>query len=115
MISSNYNSGFQLTFENGIMISVQFSPNSYCEHHYTVTPTVSSDTPQYNHIWNSKDAEIALIDTDSKQWFNFDEEEWTEYSDVKGYCSPDEIARWIIFAKTCKTKTARLLYDKNIK
>ena len=85
MIRSTHNRGFQMKFENGWIISVQFGYGNYCDngrhpegYHFS----------EHTDIVSSSDAEIAA---------------WPEGGDmydfggdtVKGYCSADEVADWI--------------------
>ena len=69
---STFHNGFQMKFKNGYTISVQFGKGNYCHHEEGVAVS----------------AEIAIWDADGK-WFNF------EHDQVKGYCSPNEVAEWI--------------------
>jgi len=73
-------SGFQLTFANGNTISVQFGMGNYCNN-------------RYDSIKSCENAEIAIWDKDNK-WYEFPDSMDT----VKGYCSSDEVAKWIWFA-----------------
>ena len=60
--------GFHLTFDNGITLSTQFGPSNYCEHHPDLATnhgTLSLDAPKNEDVnWESKDAEIAIWDSD---------------------------------------------------
>ena len=69
------NKGFHLTFKNGMTISVQFGIMNYCNR-------VSDDVPE------SPNSEIAIWDKEGT-WYDFGSDQ------VKGYCSPDEVANWI--------------------
>jgi len=72
--------GFHMVFANGNTISVQFGLSNYCEQKHESTGA-------------SIDAEIAIWGADGT-WYEF------ESDTVKGYCTPDEVADWIHFAKT---------------
>ena len=87
MFKSTHNKGFHMTFKNGFTISVQFGTSSYCSRR-----NYSSELfPEMKMEWvGSPDAEIAIWDADG-EWFSFG------YDNVKGYCSADEVATWIIF------------------
>lgn len=76
--SNTIASGLQMTFENGNTISIQFGFGNYCEN-------------RYEGKESSKDAEIAIWNKE-EVWYNF------EHDQVLGYCSTDEIAKWINFA-----------------
>ena len=74
--------GFQLQFENGYRLSVQFGQGNYCEHRYAAEQV-------RDH--KSLDAEIAVIGPDGEwaprpQW-GFEDD------DVRGWVSADEVAR----------------------
>lgn len=73
-------SGFQITFENGNTISVQFGWGNYCENRDESKPTCV-------------DAEIAIWNSDNK-WYDFGSDT------VQGWCTPNEVAEWIHFAST---------------
>ena len=73
--------GIQMTFANGNTISIQFGYGNYCENRDISKPT-------------SKDAEIAIWNS-KQQWYTFESS-----NQVKGYCSADEVAEWILFAST---------------
>ena len=79
---STNNKGFQMTFENGWTISVQFGHGNFCCHR--------NHENQPKRIHECPDAEIAIWDANG-ECYNFG-------SDVaKGYCSADEVATWIKF------------------
>lgn len=88
MFKSTSNKGFQLTFENGLTISVQFGTGNYC-HRNRIAP-VGEEMKQ--DIIESETAEIAIWDK-TGQWYNFGSDE------VKGWASPDEVAEWIHLVK----------------
>lgn len=83
--ASTYNRGFQMRFENGMTISVQFSTGSYCDRRNFTTPVMAEMTEP---IVTSPNAEIAIWDAGGN-WFNFG------YDEVKGFVTPDEVALWI--------------------
>ncbi len=75
---SDYNNGFHITFNNGLTISVQFGKANYC------TPKTS--------------AEIAIWDTENQD-YNFGNDQ------VKGWISPEEVAKWIFAVSTATNLT----------
>ena len=85
MIKSTYNHGFQLTFENGLTISVQFGSGNYCDR---CSFNLVFDSEMQTNIVKSENAEIAIWDQNNN-WFNFGNDT------VKGWVKPDEIADWI--------------------
>lgn len=73
-------SGFSMTFANGNTISVQFGAGNYCAN------KLESNTCCAN-------AEIAIWDKNNKDYTFAD-----DWDQVKGYCSADDVAKWINFA-----------------
>jgi len=69
--------GFSITFENGWTVSVQFGPGCYCSNKFA-----------QENITESPNAEIAAWDSNGK-WFDF------EHDQVKGYCKPDEVLKFM--------------------
>ena len=87
MISSNYNRGFTLKFENGWTISVQFGLMNYCERR-SVKQGQSLFDDMKNSRTESLTAEIAIWE-DENNYYNFG------HDIVKGHCTADEVAEWI--------------------
>jgi hypothetical protein len=85
------NKGFQLTFENGWTVSVQWGPGNYCDRQ-------SSDVKDYDApmkgdgFWTSTHAEVAAWNSDY-EWLPFD------YDTVKGWLKTDEVAEFIAKVK----------------
>ena len=94
---STSNKGFQLTFDNGLTISVQWGIGNYCERRDHL------DAPEAMSVkWvESTTAEIAIWDG-SDGWFDFGSDV------VKGYVGADEVAEWI--SKTSKANNLSELY-----
>ena len=63
---NEWGSGFQITFDNGYTVSVQFGRSTYCDQGETT-------------------AEVASWDVNGK-WFKLG-----EYDDVRGHCSPEDV------------------------
>jgi len=84
MFSSTLNKGFQMTFQNGWTISVQFGYSSYCQNYHHPEGVGFSR----EGIVKSQDAEIAIWDKEG-QYYNFGNDT------VKGWCSSNEAAEWI--------------------
>lgn len=83
--SVTHNKGFEMTFGNGLTISVQFGTGNYCDRRgLQASPLSEMREP----IVQSANAEIAIWDADNA-WFYFG----SDY--VKGWCTPDEVSRWI--------------------
>lgn len=77
--------GFQITFDNGYSISVQFGPGNYCENR-----DLPYDAPKKLNIFQSKDAEIAVFNPDG-EFVRLD-----EHDDVLGRLSSEEVLEWMI-------------------
>ena len=88
MFSISDNKGFQITFENGYSVSVQFGPGNYCE---------NMDLP-YNHgeeVPMSNTAETALISPDGFVAYQGD--------DVQGHMSPKDVLELLNYAEGLPT------------
>jgi len=81
----NENKGFKMTFENGWTISVQFGYGNYCQNYHHPN---GFNFGKNQELVTSTNAEIAIWDKDGK-WYNFGSDT------VKGYCSVNEVAKWI--------------------
>ncbi len=79
--------GFQICFENGYLISVQFRAGNYADHY---------DSNDFNpqDVLESSCAEIAIIHDETGKFQPLDNGDV-----VKGYVKPDEVAEWIEKAK----------------
>jgi len=83
--ASTNNRGFQMTFENGWTISVQFGYGNYCSNRNHPDGLHASKDVWY---FSCPDAEIAIWDSSGKSYdFGHDT--------AKGYWSADEVAEWI--------------------
>ena len=76
LMKTDFNTGFQMTFENGWTVSVQWGPGNYI-----------SDR---GHNGMSEDAEIAAWDKDGN-WYYFEDQN----DNVKGWVSADEVSRFM--------------------
>lgn len=79
------NKGFQMTFENGWTISVQFGFGNYCDNK---NHPDGFELGRKNPVVESSDAEIAIWDKNNKL-YNFGSDE------IKGFCSSNEVSGWI--------------------
>ena len=85
--------GFQMTFGNGITVSVMFRPGSYCERGRDAFGKDLEEIEENGH-YKSSDAEIAIWQGET--WLDFGGDT------VMGYLSADEVAGWITRASTAK-------------
>lgn len=77
------NAGFQMTFENGWTVSVQWGGGTYSDNRYT----------DFRSVTESPTAEIAAWDIEGK-WYNFGDDT------VMGWCKPDQVAEFIQLIST---------------
>jgi len=77
-MSNLVESGFIMTFDNGNTISVQFGMGNYCA--------------------NRKESKSSCVNAEIAIWNEAGD--WHDFGSniVKGWCSPDEVAKWIFFA-----------------
>ena len=75
--------GFQITYQNGYTVSVQFGGGNYC---------TNRDLPYGEEVPPSDTAETALMTKDG----------FVEYQgdDVQGYMSPSEVLKLMVFAES---------------
>jgi hypothetical protein len=83
------NKGFQMVFENGWTISVQFGYGNYCDNYQH--PEGFDFAKGLNAV-QSSDAEIAIWsgDTWESEWYTFENGDT-----VLGYQTQDQVAEWI--------------------
>lgn len=74
-----------MKFDNDLTISVQIGTMNHCSRR---SFDLDAESEMKIHIVESQDAEIAIWN-ETDQWFNFGTDQ------VKGWCSPDEVAEWI--------------------
>jgi len=87
--------GFQMTFDNGLTISVMFRGGSYCEHKME-RPTIAMANLETDGIHSSEDAEIAIWD-EAGTWLDFGGDT------VAGYVTTNEVASWIGRINSCES------------
>jgi hypothetical protein len=80
--------GFQITFENGWTVSVQFGPGNYISNRDLNSFSAKSYSEKNREFGErgSPDAEIAAWDKNG-EWFKFEDGQ-----DVRGYTTPDQVA-----------------------
>ena len=85
------NKGFHMTFDNGFTISVQFGKGNYCgSRHIEDNGTFEA---WENKIWQSPDAEIAVLHNESLLSIG-------QYDQVIGWVSADSVAKAIHIVST---------------
>ena len=95
------NKGFQITFENGWTISVQFGKGNYCDRR---SFDENSWKPEADEIVESANAECAVWDADGN-WMEFD------FDQVIGYQTPDQVAALI--ARVAAFRAGNDVLDEN--
>lgn len=83
MVASTMRKGFHMSFKSGLTISVQWGGGHYCQNR--------EDYWSEPKDMQSKDAEIAIWQTDNDRWFKFNESRDT----VLGWQDADQVAEWI--------------------
>jgi len=82
------NKGFQMVFENGWTISVQFGYGNYCDNYQH--PDGFEFAKDLNAV-QSSNAEIAIWSGDGAgDWYTFENGDT-----VLGHQTPDQVAEWI--------------------
>ncbi len=99
MITITQNKGFQLTFENGLTISVQIGTGNYCERRQMGGPYNSEMNEE---VITSSNAEIAIWDNNNN-WLNFGSDT------VKGWVPAEEIGQYIEMVRTFDPTKSLLL------
>jgi len=96
--------GFQITFSNGVTISVQFGPNNYCDNR-EFGPNITEASFGEE---GCKNAEIAFWDAKG-DWitkeFTRDVLKQEPYDYVLGFVPTDDIAKAIAWASSLDTTT----------
>jgi hypothetical protein len=82
------NKGFQMTFENGCTISVQFGYGNYCDNR---NHPDGYDFSNRRTMVESSTAEIAIL-LPNGEFYDFGNDS------VRGYCSANEVANYIKLA-----------------
>ena len=84
MFKSTFNRGFNMSFKNGLTISVQWGEGNYCGR----KKAVYLSTDLRNPVVESFDAEISIWENNYSK-INFGNDS------VLGYCSTEEVSNWI--------------------
>lgn len=78
--NNEFHEGFQMTFQNGCTISVQFNKHTFCDSGHTSAEVAA---------WNDKDNWL-LFDKENSSWI-----EVSNGADVMTYQSPEDVAKLI--------------------
>ena len=90
------NKGFQIKFDNDVIVSVQFGPFNYCKNY----PNNKCDLAKANEPQFSDDAEIAIFKP-GHQWLT---KKWKPDAgdDVIGWVGPNDVLDALNWAKNYK-------------
>ena len=104
--------GVQITFANGVCISIQWGPGNYCADYWQdpMTSVMDYRAPERTNFWRSPDAEVALfwagegkVGGEGKEWLT--KEAYGDLNhgedpgdDVLPGVTPDEVVRYIAWA-----------------
>ncbi len=97
MFSCNYNAGFKMRFDSGILISVQFHANAYCSNKSREYNVNSLEKGKLNNFNSSKDAEVMIWLDGTNKVFPL-----SENDDEKGWLSTNQVAYLINMCATAK-------------
>ena len=97
------NTGFAMTFDNGFTISVQWGTFNYCE---KKNLSADIDEEMKTKRWESRTAEIAVFDKDRKIV------PVGKSDDVIGWCSADEVAKYITIVQSTTAGNTEELEEK---
>lgn len=99
------NQGFHIKFQNGVTVSVQFGPYSYCGKNIQHEQLDATAIYHANEWYNSRDAEIALW-ARKGDWLTkkaaMEIEGLELHDDVIGYVTPERVAKYIEWASKQK-------------
>lgn len=93
------NKGFQMTFENGFTISVQWGYGNYCSNQ---SCNHSHQDERKHSCFGAYTAEIAVWHKDSER--EFLQIEGNCWGHVIGWLTADQVATWITKVANAKTK-----------
>ena len=88
MLSITDGRGFQMKFENGWTVSVQFGTMNYCANRSYGLNDKEINPQRHIVEWNSENAEIAAWDANGT-WYNF------EHDTVDGWQTSNQVAEFI--------------------
>jgi len=89
------NKGFQIVFENGCTLSVQFGPGNYTD---SDVRAKAWEAPRQQREWEAQTAEVAILLPNGRFY------PITEMDDVIGWQSVEDVLKWIDVARNIKTE-----------
>mgnify|MGYP003120393475 CR=1 FL=1 len=99
--------GFNLTFNNGWQVSVQWGPGNYCDRRED-----DRDLPGNNEYWSSSNAEVAVWHTSNK---GLEKMIMLQDDVVRGWTSADEVAELIYLVSTAESTITNNQMTKRLK
>lgn len=99
MLKSTMGKGFQMSFENGLTVSVQWGPGNYCKNHNAQYEQIQGRLMMLDG--ECENAEVAVWRTDSGRWlragdFLGDDD---AMDDVLGWLSADQVVDLLVAVK----------------
>ena len=77
MIRTTGNKGFQMTFENGWTVSVQFGAGNYCEN-------------RWNDVFDGSRSDTKCANAECARWYKGE-----DMDEPTGWVTPDDVAKFI--------------------
>jgi hypothetical protein len=88
------NKGFQIVFENGCTLSVQFGPGNYTDSDIRNKDVAA---PRNSHHWEAQTAEIAILLPNGGFY------EIGDFDAVVGWQTAEDVAKWVEVARNIET------------
>lgn len=92
--------GFHITFDNGITVSVQFGAGTYSDHHDAFIDVSWQEGNKKAKEEGSSRAEVGIFREDNGEWLTTKFKDSGE--DVLGYQTPKQVLEALIWAEQYK-------------
>lgn len=92
--------GFQITFQNGVTISVQFGPGNYTDQDIR---DARFDLPKSKERWEAKTAEVAIL-LPNGDFYDIPLEPYNSDGTVVGWATVEDVCALINHAREIKTE-----------
>ena len=92
--------GFQITFENGCTISVQFGPGNYTDSDIRDAPF---HLPKSKDRWEAKTAEVAIL-LPNGEFYNIPMEPYNSDGVIVGWATVEDVCKLIDHARNIRTE-----------
>ena len=94
--------GFQITFKNGVTVSVMFSHTHYCSNRSLGKAT--KQLGKGKRMYECSNAEVCVWDNNRDERDLIQEYDEDINTDVTGHIEPDELLKILIWAENYKTE-----------